>query len=94
MLASSASSPTNGSPSRSETEAVSYKAAAVATVKEYLSSSDLQEVVSSLTELQQPHLAHIFVKQVSVAMIILLSRFFYKTCRMWSGDSLSCSSHT
>ena len=57
---------------------MSYKAAAVATVKEYLSSSDLQEVVSSLTELQQPHLAHIFVKQVSVAMIILLSRFFTK----------------
>ncbi|KAA6420824.1 MAG: hypothetical protein FRX49_09213 [Trebouxia sp. A1-2] len=63
VLASSASSPANGSPSRSETEAVSYKAAAVATVKEYLSSSDMQEVVSSLTELQQPHLAHIFVKQ-------------------------------
>jgi len=55
---------------RSETEAVSYKAAAVATVKEYLSSSDMQEVVSSLTELQQPQLAHIFVKQVSVATII------------------------
>lgn len=62
-VGSSASSPANGSPSRSETEAVSYKAAAVATVKEYLSSSDMQEVVSSLTELQQPHLAHIFVKQ-------------------------------
>lgn len=63
VVGSSASSPANGSPSRSETEAVSYKAAAVATVKEYLSSSDMQEVVSSLTELQQPHLAHIFVKQ-------------------------------
>ncbi len=70
MVTSSASSPGNGSPLRSETEAVSYKAAAVATVKEYLSSSDMQEVVSSLTELQQPQLAHIFVKQVSVATII------------------------
>ncbi|DBB15681.1 TPA: hypothetical protein ACH3X3_003889 [Trebouxia sp. C0006] len=63
VVTSSASSPGNGSPLRSETEAVSYKAAAVATVKEYLSSSDMQEVVSSLTELQQPQLAHIFVKQ-------------------------------
>ena len=52
---------------------MSYKAAAVATVKEYLSSSDMQEVVSSLTELQQPHLAHIFVKQVSLAIIMLSS---------------------
>ena len=81
MLGSSASSPANGSPSRSETEAVSYKAAAVATVKEYLSSSDMQEVVSSLTELQQPHLAHIFVKQVSMAIIMFSSlSFIMNTC--------------
>ena len=53
---------------------MSYKAAAVATVKEYLSSSDMQEVVSSLTELQQPQLAHIFVKQVSTAIITLSSQ--------------------
>ena len=53
------------SPSKDETEAASYKAAAVATVKEYLSSSDVQEVSSTLSELQQPHLAYIFVKQVS-----------------------------
>ena len=55
---------------------MSYKAAAVATVKEYLSSSDMQEVVSSLTELQQPHLAHIFVKQVGIAIIMLLLHNF------------------
>lgn len=57
------------SPSKDETEAASYKAAAVATVKEYLSSSDVQEVSSTLSELQQPHLAYIFVKQaVQVGM--------------------------
>ena len=56
------------SPSKDETEAASYKAAAVATVKEYLSSSDVQEVSSTLSELQQPHLAYIFVKQVSFGL--------------------------
>lgn len=52
-------------PSRTDTEAAAYKAAAVATVKEYLSSSDAREVVSSLAELKQPQLAYILVKQVS-----------------------------
>ena len=41
----------------------------MATVKEYLSSSDLKEVVNTIQELQQPHLAHIFVKQVNIYVI-------------------------
>lgn len=45
-------------------EAASYKATAVATFQEFLSSNDGGEVSSALGELQQPHLAHIFVKQV------------------------------
>ena len=45
-------------------EAASYKATAVATFQEFLSSNDSGEVSSTLQELQQPHLAHIFVKQV------------------------------
>lgn len=56
-------SPTAGAPSA---EAVQYKATAVAAMQEYLSSSDAKEVASTLQELQQPHLAHIFVKQVSI----------------------------
>lgn len=54
-------SPTAGAPSA---EALQYKATAVAAMQEYLSSSDAAEVASTLQELQQPHLAHIFVKQV------------------------------
>ena len=67
-LTSSTNSPTSNSPSRNETEAAKYKAAAVGTVKEYLSSSDIQEVSSSLSELQQPGMAYIFVKQVGIAL--------------------------
>ncbi|KAL3152918.1 hypothetical protein ABBQ38_012224 [Trebouxia sp. C0009 RCD-2024] len=48
-------------------EAATYKATAVATVQEYLNSNDMQEVCSTLEELQQPELAHIFVKQVCQA---------------------------
>lgn len=55
-------SPTAGAPSA---EALQYKATAVAAMREYLSSSDAAEVASTLQELHQPHLAHIFVKQVS-----------------------------
>ena len=67
-VTSSANTPESTSPSKDDTEAIKYKAAAVAAVKEYLSSSDMQEVSSNLGELQQPHLAHIFVKQVSFAL--------------------------
>ena len=76
-MTSSANSPTSNSPSRNETEAAKYKAAAVATVKEYLSSSDVQEVSSSLSELQQPGMAYIFVKQVgSPLWTCAVKRFF------------------
>ena len=60
-------SPTAGAPSA---EALQYKATAVAAMREYLSSSDAAEVASTLQELQQPHLAHIFVKQVRHCHII------------------------
>jgi len=39
------------------------------------------DVVSSLTELQQPHLAHMFVKQVSIAIItfyVFMFAFVYE----------------
>ena len=52
-------------------EAATYKATAVATVQEYLNSNDMQEVCSTLEELQQPQLAHIFVKQVSKGWLLL-----------------------
>ena len=52
-------------------EAATYKATAVATVQEYLNSNDMQEVCSTLEELQQPQLAHIFVKQVSKGWFLL-----------------------
>ena len=41
-----------------------YKAAAIGIVKEYMASADLGEVAEALTELSQPALQHIFVKQV------------------------------
>ena len=49
-------------------EAANYKATAVATFQEFLSSNDTGEVSSTLEELQQPHLAHIFVKQVTLTL--------------------------
>ena len=70
-VVSSAEGPDPGSPSKSEVEAATYKAAAVATVKEYLGASDMGEVANSLQDLQQPHLAHIFVKQVKPPLGLL-----------------------
>ncbi len=57
-------------------ESAMYKATAVATVQEYLSSNDMQEVCNALEELQQPQLAHIFVKQVSRADFLTVFNCF------------------
>lgn len=64
-LTSSPNTPlTGGGLLGSDSDTINYKAEAVAVIKEYMSSSDFQEVSSTLEELNQPQLAHVFVKQV------------------------------
>ena len=72
-LTSSPNTPlTGGGLLGSDSATASYKAAATAAIKEYMSSSDLQEVSSTLEELKQPHLAHVFVKQVNFNICAVL----------------------
>lgn len=66
-------------------EAATYKATAVATVQEYLNSNDMQEVCSTLEELQQPELAHIFVKQVCQADWSIMDQVVVLCC-----DEIRC----